>query len=101
MRFVVSWGGGCCKNDFSRNSPSKIEGAGGSMTNYNTVVYREVPLRGTSISLCISPSYEPLRGSCMVLLMNSFFEAFDLFEVAARSFATVSVSEYLNYLLTP
>jgi len=39
--------------------------------------------------------------TCMVLLMNSFFEAFDLFEVAARNFATVSVSEYLNYLLTP
>ena len=37
----------------------------------------------------------------MVLLMNSFFEAFDLFEVAARNFATVSVSEHLNYLLTP
>ena len=33
----------------------------------------------------------------MVLLMNSFFEAFDLFEVATRTFATPSWGEYENF----
>ena len=82
---------GVTKASVSRNSPSKIEGVGGSMTNDNATVSAEVPLRGTLISLSISPSCEGLRPSCMVLLMNSFFEAFDLFEVASRSFATASV----------
>ena len=53
------------------------------MTNDNATVSAEVPLRGTFISVSISPSCEGLRPSCMVLLMNSFFEAFDLFEVAS------------------
>ena len=60
------------------------------MINSNAIVAREVPLRGTSINLCTSPSCEGLRPSCMVLLMNCFFEAFDLFEVVSRSFATAN-----------
>ena len=88
MAFVILPQDGVTKASVSRNSPSKIEGVGGSMTNDNATVSAEVPLRGTLISLSISPSCEGLRPSCMVLLMNSFFEAFDLFEVASRSFAT-------------
>ena len=41
----------------------------------------KVPLRGTSISRCQSPSCKPRWGSCMVLLLKRLFEPFDLFEV--------------------
>ena len=50
----------------------------------------EVPLRGTSVIHCRSPSCEPRWGSCMVLLMIRLFEPFDLFEVMTWSFATPS-----------
>ena len=71
---------GVAKASVSRNSPSKIEGVGGSMTNDNATVSAEVPLRGTFISLSISPSCEGLRPSCMVLMTNSFFEALGVFD---------------------
>ncbi len=82
------------------NFPSKIEGDGGSMTNSNTIVVEEVPLRGTLPNRCLSPSCEGLRPSCMVLIMNSFFEAFDLFEVAPHSFALPQSRENLLLLLS-
>ena len=104
------------------NSPSKIEGAGGEYdkqqyyccwrSSSSRHIHKPLSitkLRGSStlnVGSISNPfgtahracgtthafeSPRALRG-CMVLLMNSFFEAFDLFEVVYSSFATASTN---------